>query len=108
MKDAGQAMARLLRAQPGCDESGAEHAIDTGYAPLKELGAGELEAEDGNQHGFLLGQPGNMLGSYHGETSEARGRVVEDSNQKTQELRYVSRKNLGWRYTGTQPAADML
>lgn len=64
MKDAGQAMARLLRAQPGGDESGAEHVIDTEDAPLEELGAGGLEAEDRNQQGFLLAQPGNMLGSY--------------------------------------------
>lgn len=64
MKDAGQAMARLLRAQPGGDESGAEHVTDTEHAPLEELGAGQLEAEDRNLYGFLLGQPGNMLGSY--------------------------------------------
>lgn len=64
MKDAGQAMARRLRAQPGCDKSGAEHVIDTECAPLQELGAGEPEAEDRNQHGFLLGQPGNMRGYY--------------------------------------------
>lgn len=64
MKDAGQVMARLLRAQPRGDESGAEHVIDTDDAPLKELGAGEIEAEDRNQHGFLLRQPGNMLASY--------------------------------------------
>lgn len=57
-------MARLLMAQPGGDESGAEHVIDTEDAPLEELGAGELEAEDRNQCGFLLGQPGHMLGSY--------------------------------------------
>lgn len=64
MKGAGQAMARLLRAQAGGDKSGAQHVIDTEGAPLKELGAGQLEAEDRNQDGFLLGQPGNMLGSY--------------------------------------------
>lgn len=43
---------------------GAEHLINEEHAPLKELGAGELEAEERNQPGFLLGQPGNMLGSY--------------------------------------------
>lgn len=58
------AMARLLRAQPGGDEPGAEHVIDTEGAPLEELEAGQLEAQDRNQHGFLLVQPGNMQDSY--------------------------------------------
>lgn len=53
MKDAGQAVARLLRAQPGGDESGAEHVTDTERAPLEELRAGSLKQKTETSMGFF-------------------------------------------------------
>lgn len=58
MKDAGQGMARLLRTQPGCDKPGAEQVIQS-TLHSRNWEQGSLKQKT-NQHGFLLGQAGNM------------------------------------------------
>lgn len=105
MEDAGQGAARLLRIQPGCDKPGAERVINTEWAPLKELGAGEPEAEDRIPHAFLLGQSGNV--SRFLPVGKHQRLQAEGSQSETQQLWHMSCKTLCWRHGGTQPAADM-